>query len=105
MFEASQDDLGVIVSKIVLKPNAIAILPFCALGMLVSAGGVAWLDVVVGLVENGFEVEVCTERVKLMTIELAFCDTTWVLKVLAACDDAAFGLVAAVMVDEDAGKV
>ena len=76
LFEASQDDSAVIVEKIVLKPNAIAMLPFCALGMSVSAGGPAWVDVVVGLVGTGFDVEVCTERVKLMTIELAFCDTT-----------------------------
>ena len=47
LFEASQDDSRVMVSKMVLNPSAIAILPFSAFGMLVSAGGVAWLDPVV----------------------------------------------------------
>ena len=70
LFEASQEDSGTIVSKMALNPSAIAILPFCALGMLVSAGGAVWPDVVEGFVEAGFDVEDCTVEITLTLAEL-----------------------------------
>ena len=65
---------GIIVSKMALNPSAIAILPFCALGILVSAGGADWPDVGVGFVDAGFDVEDCAEVVALTLPELVVGD-------------------------------
>ncbi len=60
-----------------LNPSAIAMLPFCALGVLVSAGGLDWLDVVAGFTETGLDVKDCTdctERARLTLTEIVFVD-------------------------------
>lgn len=90
-----------------LNPSAIAILPSCASGVLVSAGGLDLLDVVVESAEVGFDVDDCTERAKLtLTLtEVGLVVAVWVLKLLEDCDDTAFGLVGAVVDDVDNGRL
>ncbi len=88
-----------------LYPSAIAILPSCAPGVLVSAGGPDWLDVVAEFVEVGFVVDDGTERPKLTLTEVGLVVAVWVLKPLEDCGDTAFGLVLAVADDVDNGRL
>jgi hypothetical protein len=88
-----------------LYPSAIAILPSCASGVLVSAGGLDWLDVVAEFVEVGFVVDDGTERPKLTLTEVGLVVAVWVLKPLEDCGDTAFGFVLAVADDVDNGRL